>query len=196
VSRELHDELGQRLTSAALFAKALEDEVPGPQAERLRGLRLLIEGSFASTRSLVWSLRPVELDDSGLGPVLDRFAEDLQARHGVRVDVHTIGLDRRLPPEVETATYRVTQEAVNNAVRHGCPESISIVVTRHARKLQAVIEDDGQGFDVAAVTQGRSPSGRLGLIGMQERAHAVGGRLAVDSSPGLGTTVRLEVQVT
>ena len=193
VARELHDELGQLLTSATLVARSLEQDLPPAQAKRLATLRQLIEEALASTRDLVRGLHPVELHELGLGPTLQGLVEDIGRRHRVRIDLHAPGLGGRLPADVETATYRIIQEAITNALRHAAPRSISIVATRGRRKITAVVEDDGRGFDLTEVMERWSPGRRMGLLGMQERARAVGGRLVVDAGPGRGTTIRIEI---
>lgn len=143
--------------------------------------------AIGDMRQLVWSLRPVELDDQGLVPALDRLLTQVREREGTASDlVAEIG-DERLTPGIEATVYRVVQEAVTNALRHAEATNVSVVLARRAGVLTAIVEDDGRGFDVAARSR------RFGLLGMRERAALTGGSLLADSSPGVGTTVRLEV---
>jgi signal transduction histidine kinase len=191
VGRELHDELGQLLTSISLYLRRLQLDLPTDQAERIATVRSLAERAVSGTRALVWSLRPVELDELGLVPAIERLAADATDGHGVDVDLHCAGLEGRLPPETETNVYRIVQEAITNVIRHGEAQSLSIVLTRLGDELTAVIEDDGRGFDPEELAEVTSLGGGVGLAGMKERALAIGGRLAVESAPARGTTIRL-----
>jgi PAS domain S-box-containing protein len=188
VARELHDGLGQVLTSIALFAADLSlGDIPDAQKEKLDRFGDRVQKAIGDMRQLVWSLRPVELDDEGLVPALDRLLAQIREREGMAADlVAEIG-DERLTPGIEATVYRVVQEAVTNALRHGGATNVSVVLTRRAGVLTVIVEDDGRGFDVAV------RSGGFGMLGMRERAALAGGSLLVDSSPGVGTTVRLEV---
>ncbi|HYZ13730.1 MAG TPA: PAS domain S-box protein [Actinomycetota bacterium] len=190
VALELHDGLGQLLTSISLFASDLELEVP-PRA-RPRAVRVteLVRRAIADSRQLVWSLRPPELERLGLVPAVRRLAEDVSVPD-VLVDLHEEIGELRLPPESEAVVYRVVQEAVHNAQKHARAEAISIVMRRNDGMLTTLVEDNGRGFDPASIQPGRG----LGLIGMRERAELVEGRLVVESATGAGTRIRLEVPI-
>jgi PAS domain S-box-containing protein len=194
LARELHDGLGQMLTSAALYARSIEDKAPASLVDDLSVLRSQLEEALAATRTLMWRLRPVEIETLGLVSAVRSLAEKIRRRHDLEVDVHISPVDG-LSSTAETALYRVVQEAVTNAVRHADPHAISIVIAQRGDLVTAVVEDDGCGFTI--VEPGGVPSRRagLGLVGMQERAAALAGRLAVDSHPGRGTMVRLELPV-
>ena len=191
VGRELHDELGQILTSISLYLRRLERDLPSEQRERLGTVRALAERAISSTRALVWSLRPVELDELGLGPAVARLASDASDSHGLEVDVHCSDLVGRLPLDVETNVYRIVQEAVTNVTRHSSARSVSIILTRSDGELTAIVEDDGRGFDAEELAEVTEWGGGVGLAGMKERALAIGGRLAIESTPGRGTTIRV-----
>jgi two-component system sensor histidine kinase UhpB len=190
LARELHDGLGQTLTSAALFARSLEQEVGSQSQGAVRSLRTLLEEALSSTRTLVWSLRPVEVEQLGFARAVQKIADNFLARHGVPVEVHLEGIDRMEPP-MEAAAFRVVQEALTNAVKHAAPTTISIFATTLDNTLRLIIEDDGDGFDVGSTLSCAAPGQGAGILGMQERAAAVDGRLVVESHPGTGTTVRL-----
>jgi signal transduction histidine kinase len=198
VARDLHDEIGQSLTSVLLGLRLVEDSLarPNPDVDdcrqRTAEVRELVAEALRQARTLAFDLRPTVLDDLGLVAAMRRLVEEVGSRGTPAVDlaVHGLDDDSRLAPEVETVVYRVVQEALTNVVRHAAASSASVVIARHGGRLRAVIEDDGHGFDLGAAHR---PS--LGLGGMSERAQLVGGSLAIDSAEGRGTTVRLEVPV-
>src|SRR5439155_20158972 len=114
VGHELHDELGQLLTSILQFARRLEHDLSGDDAERAVRIEQIAQRALAGTRSLVRSLRPVELDQLGLVSAIRRLAYDIEDRYGLHVVIRAEGLDDRLPSELETAAYRIVQEALTN----------------------------------------------------------------------------------
>jgi signal transduction histidine kinase len=135
-------------------------------------------------------LRPTVLDDFGLVPALERLTTNFAEQTGIEVDLEAGAIADRLPPEVETAVYRIVQESLTNVAKHSHARRVSVLVTRSNGTIKAVIEDDGQGFDPSA----ESGDG-VGLIGMRERIELLDGSLAVESSETTGTTVALEVPV-
>jgi PAS domain S-box-containing protein len=189
ISRELHDGLGQVLTSIALFAKSIEDDVPAAYRRRVASLRLLVDDARASTRSLVWSLRPAELNRSGLLYSLTRLAQGVRQQAGLRVDLDARGLVDPLPPAIEATVFRFVQEALGNVMRHAAARSVAIVLSRSASRVLIVVEDDGVGFEPAGAEAG----GGLGLHSMRERARLAGGELSIESAPGRGTLLRLDI---
>jgi PAS domain S-box-containing protein len=194
LARELHDGLGQLLTSASLYASSIEDQAPEALAGALATLRSQLDEALAATRTLVWRLRPVEVDELGLAGAVTNLAIKIRRRHGIQVDVHTTDALDLVDPVVEAAAYRVVQEAVTNAVKHACPQTISIVVTLRGPRVVVVVEDDGSGFDATLSAAGAQDSG-AGIIGMRERAASVGGELVIESEPGRGTLLRFEAPV-
>jgi PAS domain S-box-containing protein len=190
VALELHDGLGQVLTSISLFASDLEDEVPPEAKPRVVRVTELVRRAIGDSRKLVWSLRPPELERLGLVPAIRRLAEEVSvADHPV--DLHEEIGDLRLPPESEAVVYRVVQEAVHNAQKHSRACAISILMRRSDGILTALVEDNGRGFEPESVPAGRG----LGLVGMRERAELVDGDLVVESGIGTGTRIRLEVPI-
>jgi signal transduction histidine kinase len=190
LARELHDETGQALTSILLGLKGVEDAGdPEGLAEATAELRELVVTTLQDVRRLAVELRPKALDDFGLVPALERLVDTFREQTGIEVDLESQLDEGRLPPDVETTLYRITQEALTNVVKHAQAHRVSIVLTRRDGAVAAVIEDDGKGFAEAR------PSG-LGLLGMRERVGLVGGRVEVESAPGSGTTLSIEVPVT
>lgn len=188
LARELHDGLGQTLTSAALFAKSLELGGGDPSGSTVAELRRLVEAALTETKTIMWRLRPADVEELGFEAALRALAETFQRGHGVRVDLHLSAVDH-LSPAVEAAAYRVAQEAMTNAVKHAGPVVLSVLAGRRGPTFTLVVDDDGTGFDPSA----RAGARGAGILGMGERAAALGGRLDLDSKPGHGTTVRLVV---
>jgi signal transduction histidine kinase len=189
LSRELHDETGQTLTSVLLGLRTIE-EAPESEAARAEAMRLseLVTQTLQDVRRLAVELRPKALDDFGLVPALRRLGAGFGEQTGIRVEVESFLGDERLPSEIETALYRIVQESLTNVVKHAHASSVSVLVTRKNGRVIAVIEDDGRGFDTAT---GHDLG--LGLVGMEERVALLNGRLQIESSAGSGTTVVAEV---
>ena len=189
LARELHDETGQALTSILLGLAAVESSKRAEEAHAAAAeLRGLVVETLQNVRRLAVELRPSALDDFGLEPALRRLGETVREGGTLDVQVETRLGAVRLPADVETALYRIVQEALTNAVKHAGANHVSVVVTRKATGVQVMIEDDGSGFDPAA----RSTGG-LGLLGMRERVELLDGTLAIDASPGAGTTLIVEL---
>jgi signal transduction histidine kinase len=186
LARELHDETGQALTSILLGLKQLE----GAEAESVARLRELVVATLQDVRRLAVELRPKVLDDFGLVPALERLTTGFAEHTGIAVDLEAGSITDRLPPEVETAIYRIVQEALTNVAKHSSARRASVLLTRADGTIKAVIEDDGQGFDPEA-----GLGDGVGLIGMRERIELLDGTLAVESSETSGTTVAVEVPV-
>lgn len=189
LARELHDETGQALTSILLGLKAIEDASDLAQARQSAArLRELVVETLHDVRRLAVELRPKALDDFGLVPALERLAETFSEQTGLAVDFQATLGEERLPGEVETALYRIVQEALTNVVKHAGASRVSVVVARKGGLVTALIEDDGRGFEA-----GRSDGSGLGLVGMRERLGLLDGRLRIESTEGAGTTIVAEV---
>jgi two-component system, NarL family, sensor histidine kinase DevS len=190
IARELHDETGQVLTALAVHLRAVEDEVPSPEARaRLADLRRLVAAASAGVRELATELRPSGLREHGLAHAIAGQADRAREGHGLEVDLALGDLPRDLPEEIEVAIFRVVQEALTNVVRHSGADRASVLATAHGRRLRLVVEDDGNGFDPAAPTE------RLGLVGLRERVELLGGDLRIESAPGAGTAVIVDLEL-
>ncbi len=188
IAHELHDEAGQLLASVYLKIADLERR---PERPALAELRQLVDQVEREIRRLSHELRPAILDSLGLIPALELLAEGVSQRNGLPVVVRG-STGGRLSADVETVTYRVVQEAVTNAVKHGRPSLITVQCVRDADGLRGLVADNGCGFELTAATKGAGAHG-LGLIGMRERVAALGGRLTVNSQPGQGTSIVFQV---
>ncbi|TVS18309.1 MAG: sensor histidine kinase [Gammaproteobacteria bacterium] len=191
IARQLHDQLGQTLTVARLLVEStleqIEDrDVSGMLQEAMKAL----ESGLKETRTLTGILRPPMLDDLGLVPTLRWLMDRSTAGAGIEVTLDLPPDPGALESEVDVAAYRIAQEAIGNALQHGAPERLFIRLRVRSRVLTLTIEDDGCGFDPAQVLDGAVPFGRSGLLGIRERARALGGAVRIRSLPGQGTVVR------
>jgi signal transduction histidine kinase len=189
LARELHDETGQALSSILLGLKSLDDRVGDTDARQaVSDVRELVVSTLHDVRRLAVELRPKVLDDFGLVAALERLTETFGAQTGIGVRFQSGLPAGRLPADVETALYRIVQESLTNIVKHSRARNISIVLVRKPGAVAAVIEDDGEGFDIDSVRDGG-----YGLVGMRERVGLLDGRLQIESSEGGGTTLVAEV---
>ncbi len=194
IARELHDETSQALTSLMVGLRFIEDSDGNAETrEKTAELRALAAQTLDEVHHLATELRPSLLDDLGLDAAIQRYTKEYSAKMNINVDSHVSGLTgQRLPSEVEVTVYRIIQEALTNIAKYAKANNVSVVIRHRGSSLVAVIEDDGQGFDVSAVMSSAGRN-RLGLFGMYERASLIGGNLTIESQPGSGTTIFLEV---
>ncbi|MCA1614749.1 MAG: PAS domain S-box protein [Acidobacteria bacterium] len=196
ISRELHDQMGQQLVALLLGLKTLGAESYGRRSslDTLRQLEEITGELSREVHTLAWGLRPPALDDLGLEATLCNYAEEWAERSRVSVDFHSAGFaGGRLPLTHETAVYRIAQEALTNIAKHSGADHVSFILERRSDHVLAVIEDNGGGFDVEAAQPPAGRGGRLGLLGMRERAALLGGTINVESAPGAGTTVFVRI---
>ncbi len=188
LARELHDETGQALTSILLGLRTLEDTKSEEElASAVAALREIAVSTLHDVRRLAVELRPKTLDDFGLVPAVERLAESFGEQTGLHVQFEA-RLAERLPPDVETALYRIVQEGLTNVVKHARARTVSILLTRKGSSVAAVIEDDGRGFSQDAY-EGEG----IGIVGMRERLALIDGTLSVETAPGAGTALVAEV---
>jgi signal transduction histidine kinase len=192
IARELHDAVTQKLFSLRLTAEAattLLERDPARAAAELATVRRLASEATEELRTIVVGQRPPDLTGDGLDIALRKQAELLDRVHEPTVRYLGCGCVPILTDTAQEAVYRIAQEAMHNALRHADAEHLDVRLDSRERTVVLVVSDDGAGFEPTAAGAGR----RLGLASMRERARAAGGRLTVDSRPGGGTTVRLEV---
>ena len=193
IARELHDQMGQHLAALVLGLQALRegpDEGPESRGLRFEKLQDSIQQLGSEAHRIALELRPTALDDLGLHSALLNYVEEWSERSRVEVDFQSTGLDqRRLDPELETAVYRIVQEALTNVVRHARARHVGLVLECRQDHLLAIVEDDGEGFEVESVLASAPPGHKMGLLGMRERVALVGGTMEIESGAGQGTTV-------
>jgi signal transduction histidine kinase len=192
LARDLHDSVTQKLFGVVLTAEAaatLLDQEPDVAREQLQRLKQLAQDAMEELRSLIFELRPPALETEGLATTLRKHVDVLRRAYRFEIGLQIVG-SPDLPSGAEGDVFRIAQEALQNALRHSQAQRVDVQLDARDGGLTLVVSDDGIGFEPAAPAL---RSRRLGLTSMEERARAVGGRLEIESAPGAGTTVRLEV---
>jgi PAS domain S-box-containing protein len=193
LARELHDSVTQALFSMTLVARSIElllDRDPAAARAKLETLRELQHDALAEMRALIFELRPASLETEGLVRALRTHCAAVEGRAGLGIVIEADDEDweERLAPDVESALFRIAQEALNNVVKHAAATHVHIGLARTEREARLSVTDDGAGFDPR-----RIPEGHLGVAGMRARAEKLGGRLSVESSPGRGTRIEAAI---
>jgi signal transduction histidine kinase len=193
IARELHDEIGQALTAIkvelAYAGRAIDGGAVSGQA--LQTAKTITDSALHQVRDLSYLLHPAALDEFGLISAIDSYMKSFGRRHEIATSLSHDGMESRLAPETETAAYRIVQEALNNIAKHAKATECRVHISRTPEMLRIVVEDNGSGFDPTAV---RSAERRgLGLIGMRERASYLKGSVSIESAPGQGTRLVVEL---
>lgn len=196
VARELHDELGQSLSGLALHSELVERFLysdPKRALEQLSLTRQLLDTTTQQMYELILALRPSVLDDLGLAAALRSQAERLFSGSGITFNLDHSGLVKRLPSAIETALYRIFQEALSNVFRHSGADQVKVSLSQRDGVFEGEIADNGHGFNLHEVDwEANSPTG-LGLLGMQERVAQCGGNIEIISRQGEGTHIRIHI---
>lgn len=198
IARELHDETSQLLAGLAMRLEAttaLPDAAAGKIKGMLADIKSLTVRTIDSVHKIIFDLRPSVLDDLGLLSAIRWFAENRLAEAGIKPRTEVTGEERKLPPQVEIAVFRVVQEAITNIFKHAEAQNVIVSVEFKDSALGIEIEDDGKGFDVSAVSRRADKTEGLGLAGMEERVTLIGGKLNIESQPGRGTHITVAVPV-
>jgi signal transduction histidine kinase len=196
ISRELHDETAQVLATLSRGLDSLitgEKKLTQPMINNLKNLHEMADSALEGVRRFSQDLRPSILDDLGLVPALEWLITELEKNYGMTTKVGVTGRRRRLTPEIELTVFRIAQEVLSNIRRHSQASSVEMSLDFGTDALTLVISDNGQGFDIPPRTSDLALSGKLGIIGMRERARLVSGTLIVNSEKGAGTTVTLRI---
>ena len=193
IARDLHDGPAQVLADLVLKAEILDriaQRTPEALPAELEEFRALVRGAVGDMRRFMFDLRPDSLDDLGLVATMKRFSSEYQDRTGIACRFNVSGEDRRVGPNLEEAIFRIIQEALNNVQKHSGARAAEVAVNIQPGLISARIRDDGSGFEVA--NPPATARRQLGLLGMKERAEALGGRIEIRSQPGQGTEVGVE----
>jgi signal transduction histidine kinase len=195
IARELHDEIGQTLTGLAMGLRGVQQSLNGDlnqvrlQLRQLEGMTVLAIGELSR---LVADLRPSLLDDMGLHAALGWYVDEVNRRGSTRVELTLQGARRRLPPEVEITLFRIAQETLNNVIRHAQASQATVKLVRDSKLASLHVCDNGVGFDPAAVLEQDTRPG-WGLVGIQERVGLAGGDCRIESAPGEGTSLTVDI---
>ncbi|OGP62388.1 MAG: hypothetical protein A2170_01325 [Deltaproteobacteria bacterium RBG_13_53_10] len=196
ISRELHDEIGQALTAIKFDLDIMDRDLPATfpiLRERLGEAKSLSNQTLAAMRQLSMDLRPTMLDDVGLIPTLRWYIQNFSNRLDITSNFQAIGLEEKLPPQIETAFYRIIQEALNNVSKHAEATRVEISLERRDSIISASVTDNGKGFDLDNVLRPESLERGFGIMGMQERVSHLGGKIDIQSKPDFGTYIYIEV---
>jgi len=198
IARELHDDTIQSLVALSRHLEALSisnDLVPEAIVQRISELQEATGNVIKRVRRFSQDLRPSILDDLGLLPTLEELTVELNRQDGLRAGFRVVGEERRLSSEVELTLFRIAQEALNNVRKHAQATEVITTVELSNSAVKMMIQDDGKGFKPPTLTEHPATTGNLGLIGMHERARLLGGTLVVNSEPGQGTRVIVNVPI-
>lgn len=198
LARELHDGVGQLLTALNIDLYMLQSEFAADAStrERLQTAVEMVKEALDRTRDVLTELRPTTLEENGLGKALRWYGDQFSQRTGIAVQVKDQESGRRLLPNVEMALFRVAQEALTNIVKHAEARQVEITLTSQDSHFNLIICDDGKGFDLPALRRSRQENDARpswGLINMRERAEAVRGHFQIESQPGDGTQITVQV---
>ncbi len=191
LSRELHDESGQLLAALTVQLGLLERDASDPAAMQARTAELKRTANMIqeNLHRLAVNLRPASLDHLGLVTALGQFIQEFSRQNNIKVEFEAVGMnDKRLPIEIETALFRIVQEALTNVALHAQATRVDVLITRTNGRVSAIVEDDGVGFVSASIVTEE----QLGLFGMRERVEMLGGTFTIESSPGKGTVIKAE----
>jgi signal transduction histidine kinase len=197
IARELHDEVGQALTVIKInlqAAQRLKD--PAAWAEHLEESIRTVQQTLQQVRNLSLDLRPSLLDDLGLVPAVRWYIDRQAQQAGLEAEFVTDLADERFSSDLEIVCFRIVQEALTNVVRHAQAERIKVGLEQHDSCLHLRIQDDGVGFDVQEALHQAAGGTSLGLLSMQERVALLGGEMRIDSAPGRGTEIEVQLPIT
>ncbi len=195
IAREIHDSLGQMLTAIKFNLEILEDHVP-PDSSAIKHVndsKGLLDSAMAEAREISYNLMPSVLEDFGLVPALQLLCDQFSKRRDIKVEYRTHGLSDRLEPTLEVTLYRIVQEALNNVAKHAEANEVSVQVIMHADGLRLTVEDNGKGFSLSEYTASVDGRHGMGLVGMRERSTSFHGTIEIDSAPGAGTTIIVDI---
>lgn len=188
IAYDLHDSVAQSILASTYELQALRRRVVDPEFDqRLIQCQRMLDTTLQEMKQIIYALRPTVLDELGLIPALENYLSSLPASISLATDISVSGTPFALGPDVDLAVYRIVQEACQNAVRHAGAQKLDLMLDFAPSRLEVSIRDDGCGFALDATEQG------LGLVGIRERANAVGGEVSIDSRPGQGTNIIIGV---
>jgi PAS domain S-box-containing protein len=196
IAREIHDSLGQMLTAIKFNVEILEDAT-NLQAEedrrRMKEIKSLLDNAMAEAREISYNLMPSVLVDFGLVPAIQFLGEQFSKRNHLDVHVHVSGVESRLDPAIEVGLYRIAQEALTNITKHAEAGTVNIQLLGDSKSIRLIVEDDGKGFLINRLEPRKDERHGMGLVSMRERAASFNGLFMLDSRPGRGTEIIVEI---
>ncbi|MHB8579281.1 MAG: PAS domain-containing sensor histidine kinase [Ignavibacteriaceae bacterium] len=195
ISRELHDSLGQILTSIKLNIEAIVSASTDyeDKRERFKDISKLVDNAITEVKDMSYQLKPRILDDFGLVPSLNTLCNEVSKKSGISGSFKSFKQNDRLNPEIEIVLFRIAQEGLNNIVKHSHANEFSVQLVRHPGFIRLMIEDDGLGFDMNNISSDFSKQKCMGLININERALSINGKVIIDSQKGAGTEIIVEI---
>jgi two-component system sensor histidine kinase DegS len=194
--RRMHDGPASSLSNFILQAEICQryfDVDPVRARVELEALKKSAATTFSTVKSFIFDLRPMMLDDLGVVPTLRRYLESVEEKYEIKVSMTVTGIARRLPEHVEVTIFRAAQELVNNARVHGRADKIEVLLDMDERRVLVVVEDNGSGFRVDDVFGHGQVRGTVGLPTIRDRVEMLGGELAIDSDPDMGTRAEIVI---
>ncbi len=193
LSREIHDGPAQMLANVMMRSDLIErvqrERGPDEALVEIRSLKVMVRNALYEVRRIIYDLRPMALDDLGLVPTLRKYLQTTEDyNNGVNLNFVNLGQVKRLPSDMEVALFRLVQEAVQNSLKHADPKQIQVKLSISKEMVTVVVKDDGKGFDSSIQKEGS-----FGLVGMRERVELLEGEMTIDSRPGAGTLVFIQI---
>ena len=198
LARRMHDGPAQSLTNLILQAEICErlfDRDPVRARTELTSLKESVNATFQKVREFIFDLRPMMLDDLGLNATLKRYVQDFQPKSGLDCNLTATGREQRLPMHTEVTVFRVIQGLLTNVHQHANATHVNIILDLTSDTLNASVEDDGCGFDMAQAMANAPQRKALGIITMMDQVKMLGGEIHFDSTPGRGTMVHLHLPI-
>ncbi|SNS79263.1 two-component system, NarL family, sensor histidine kinase DegS [Bacillus sp. OK838] len=193
LSREIHDGPAQMLANVMMRSDLIErvqrERGPDEALVEIRSLKVMVRNALYEVRRIIYDLRPMALDDLGLVPTLRKYLQTTEDYNtGVHLNFVNLGHVKRLPSDMEVALFRLVQEAVQNSLKHAEPKQVQVKLSISKEMVTVVVKDDGKGFDSSIQKEGS-----FGLVGMRERVELLEGEMTIDSQPGAGTLVFIQI---
>ncbi|WP_169084572.1 sensor histidine kinase [Paenibacillus sp. PL91] len=200
IAREIHDGPAQSLANIVLRTEIAERMLIKQEfvmvQEELVDLKGQVRSGLEEIRKIIFNLRPMALDDLGLVPTLRKFTQDFEEKTKIHTVFELIGKEVRMPSAMEAAIYRLVQEAFTNALKHASASHVLLEINYQPQQISIVIQDNGVGFHSELIEQDASHNAHFGLVGMRERIELIEGRMDIDSNPGRGTKIMIDIPTT
>lgn len=196
IAKDIHDGIGQMLTALSLNLESINTENKTQTAQKVQNLKELTQNIIKGVRTATFNLMPPELSDHGIVPALNKLTEELAKLTGKRIFLYDkTGFDQRLDSLVEINIYRLTQEAINNAIKYANSTQIVVTVSHSKNLLSINVDDNGKGFNIDNLKSNSNGEGGMGLAYMKERVQYIDGRFFIHSEPGKGTRVTINIPI-